>query len=242
MPKRRKQINAVFAAAAAAATGVGVGLAGPAGVAHASNGKWQPKINGTAVSKTSFVASNSTAAILGTSGALVELSCPPGFASATGMVFSAPVSPAPAQIGSISQANFGTGTRGKCNIISTGGTVITSNVISATLNHAAKLFASSSRSGIVHGKITSISAHISASTITGCFGTVTGSLKASYSNAHNTLIVDPSRSLGLHVESADGSTGSGAMACEGALIVSHKAFFTGAFHVITPSGLTIVDP
>lgn len=243
---RRTRHSAAFLGGVIALAGAGA-LFAPAAEADAAvntGTTWQVSLNGVPQTGPVHVSgSNSVPAILG-DGTGAELSCPAGFASASGSVQTAPKTSPNTMIGTIDTANFGQGAAGMCNIVSSGPShsLIAASVIKAKLTKPATLVASSSAGSVVHGMITGVTATISGPI---CTGTVTGSLPASYINpggsGNGILVVDPSQLPTLHVDSAGGKTSPGASACFGALAVSNMAFFSGRFP-INPPGLTIDDP
>lgn len=101
----------------------------------------------------------------------------------------------------------------------------------AVLNHAT-LNAKSFKSGITHGKMTSISATLHGVGVS-CTATITGSQPYSYNNATHQLTV-------LGGATADSLTATAVTGCLGVVKTGDKNFFHGAY-TVSPAQ-TITDP
>jgi hypothetical protein len=224
MGKRGKIASIAFTGAAAAGAAM---MAAPA--AFATNGKWIiSSSKGKIANSTHYSASNSTKVTL--SAGTVTLSCPKSTASASGKLFQSRTG-TPAQIGTVSKANFGTGSQ-HCNL--------GAFHFSARLNKTPlKLIANTSAAGVTHGAVTgSISATIHGLGTFTCTTVVTGgSVPASFNNSHHRIMLNPgTHKKTLHVKTATGCPG---------VTASQSAGFAGGYHIVAPTSLktlTITDP
>jgi hypothetical protein len=214
-------------------TALGVtAVAAPA--AFATSGKWIIKSTAGApiANNTHYSASNSTAATLSTS--TNTLNCPVGTAVGEGALLQSGTG----KVGTVSVANFGVPNKG-CTL----GTVadFSDNITSG--KGPFSLHATSSKSGVVHGKLTgpnsgSISTTLHGNVIIGgtCTATIGGkSVPISYNNTTHKLTFNPADVKTLTVKTNN---------CTG-ITVGQAAGFHATYHIFSPaslSGATITDP
>lgn len=231
---KRKKITSIAFASATAATAFGFHAA----PAMATSGTWKVSPGGH------FTGKNTTSASLvaqSKSGGNVSLKCPKSTASTSGSLISQPATGASVQVGTITKANFGTGSK-HCSL--------DGFMFSAKINMGPyKLFANSytpgtsgSHNAVVGGNIKSISEVITgiSSPAGGPFScnmvvsnkSAGSPLPGKYHNAGHSLVIDSGDTPALHIKTVTG--------CLDLFSASHMAYFNGTFSIMPPQ--TVTDP